>query len=144
VLGHHLALIGKHSRYEVVKTIENALESRSTPAAFTIPSLGCHTQDGFASQRQPQPAYTAWDPFRLIMPTRISPVAARALAVFVRRQLLRVWHRSLLAATDRIEGLSALGCWKGGAHISAKWNYDGAQSRMRNSTERPRGSMERG
>ncbi|PMS34975.1 integrase-like protein [Trinickia symbiotica] len=64
VLGHHIALAREYSRYDVVKTIENALEPHR-PRAFTIPGLGYGPQDGFPSQRLPELAYVTWERMRL-------------------------------------------------------------------------------
>lgn len=64
VLGYHLAMTREYSRYDVIKTIENALEPRSVPA-FTIPGLICLPHDGFASQRLPELAYVSWECIRL-------------------------------------------------------------------------------
>ncbi|MGF6789746.1 integrase [Paraburkholderia sp. 35.1] len=64
VLGYHLALTREYSRYDVIKTIENALEPRPM-RAFTIPGLVCQRQDGFASQRLPELAYVSWECMRL-------------------------------------------------------------------------------
>jgi transposase InsO family protein len=64
VLGYHLALAREYSRYDVIKTIENALESRPV-RAFTIPGLAFQRQDGFASQRLPELAYVSWVCIRL-------------------------------------------------------------------------------
>jgi transposase InsO family protein len=64
VLGHHLALTREYSRYDVIKTIENALEPRPV-RAFTIPGLACQRQEGFASQRLPELAYVSWECIRL-------------------------------------------------------------------------------
>lgn len=64
VLGYHLALTREYSRYDVIKTIENALQPRPV-RAFTIPGLTCQPQDGFASQRLPELAYVSWECMRL-------------------------------------------------------------------------------
>ncbi|WNC95293.1 integrase (plasmid) [Paraburkholderia sp. FT54] len=64
VLGYHLALTREYSRYDVIKTIENALEPRPV-RAFTIPGLACQMQEGFASQRMPELAYVTWECIRL-------------------------------------------------------------------------------
>jgi putative transposase len=64
LLGYHLALTREYSRYDVIKTIENALEPRPV-RAFTISGLASQPQDGFASQRLPELAYVSWECIRL-------------------------------------------------------------------------------
>ncbi|WP_341318388.1 integrase [Paraburkholderia sp. IMGN_8] len=64
VLGYRLVLAREYSRYDVIKTIENALEPRPR-RTFTIPGLVCAPQDGFASQRLPELAYVSWEWIRL-------------------------------------------------------------------------------
>jgi transposase InsO family protein len=64
VLGYHLALAREYSRYDVIKTIENALEPHR-PRAFTIPGLAYGPQDGFPSQRLPELAYVTWEWMKL-------------------------------------------------------------------------------
>lgn len=64
VLGYHLALAREYSRYDVIKTIEKALEPHR-PRAFTIPGLAYEPQDGFASQRLPELAYVTWEWIKL-------------------------------------------------------------------------------
>ncbi|MGT2509185.1 hypothetical protein [Cupriavidus basilensis] len=59
VLGYHLALGREYSRYDVIKTIESALEPHR-PRDFTIPGLVYGSHDGFPSQRLPELAYTTW------------------------------------------------------------------------------------
>ncbi|MFM0007978.1 integrase [Paraburkholderia dipogonis] len=64
VLGYHVALSREYGRYDVIKTIENALQPRPL-RKFTIPGLVCRPQDGFASQRMPELAYVSWEFIRL-------------------------------------------------------------------------------
>ncbi|KML38954.1 integrase [Burkholderia cepacia] len=64
VLGHHLVLAREYSRYDVIKTIEQALEPHPA-CTFTIPGLAVEPQDGFASQRLPELAYVTWEWIKL-------------------------------------------------------------------------------
>ncbi|QDQ82181.1 DDE-type integrase/transposase/recombinase [Paraburkholderia megapolitana] len=64
VLGYHLVLAREYSRYDVIKTVEKALEPHHVPT-FTIPGLACGPQDGFASQRLPELAYVSWEWMKL-------------------------------------------------------------------------------
>lgn len=52
------------SRYDVIKTIESALEPHR-PRDFTIPGLVYGSHDGFPSQRLPELAYTTWEWIKL-------------------------------------------------------------------------------
>nr|WP_238538060.1 hypothetical protein [Paraburkholderia atlantica] len=63
VLGYHIAL-GEYSRYDVVKTIENALTPHR-PRTFTIPGLAYGPHDGFPSGHMPELAYVTWEWIRL-------------------------------------------------------------------------------
>lgn len=64
VLGYHIALASEYSRYDVIKTIEKALEPHR-PCTFTIPGLAYGAQDGFPSQRLPELAYVTWEWMKL-------------------------------------------------------------------------------
>ncbi len=64
VLGYHLALGREYSRYDVIKTIESALEPHR-PRDFTIPGLDYGSHDGFPSQRLPELAYSTWEWMKL-------------------------------------------------------------------------------
>jgi putative transposase len=64
VLGYHIALAREYSRYDVIKTIENALEPHHA-RAFTIAGLARGTQDGFPSERLPELAYATWEWMKL-------------------------------------------------------------------------------
>ncbi|BCG01575.1 hypothetical protein PPGU19_095350 (plasmid) [Paraburkholderia sp. PGU19] len=64
VLGYHIALGREYSRYDVIKTIENALEPHR-PRTFTIPGLTYGPRDGFPSQRLPELAYVTWEWMKL-------------------------------------------------------------------------------
>ncbi|MGF6383339.1 putative transposase [Paraburkholderia atlantica] len=63
VLGYHIAL-GEYSRYDVIKTIENALTPHR-PRTFTIPGLAYGPHDGFPSGHMPELAYVTWEWIRL-------------------------------------------------------------------------------
>src|SRR5260370_37314193 len=64
VLGYHLVLGREYSRYDVIKTIEKALEPHRE-RAFGIPGLTYGAQDGFPSQRLPELAYVTWEWMKL-------------------------------------------------------------------------------
>ena len=64
VLGYHLVLAREYSRYDVIKTIENALEPHRA-RTFSIPGLAYGPHDGFPSQRLPELAYATWEWIRL-------------------------------------------------------------------------------
>jgi putative transposase len=64
VLGYHLVLAREYSRYDVIKTIENALEPHRA-RTFSVPGLAYGPQDGFPSQRFPELAYATWEWIRL-------------------------------------------------------------------------------
>ena len=64
VLAFHIVLASEYSRYDVIKTIEKALEPHRT-RSFTIDGLGYGPQDGFASQRLPELAYVTWEWMKL-------------------------------------------------------------------------------
>lgn len=64
VLGYHIALASEYSRYDVIKTIERALEPHH-PRIFSIPGLACGPQDGFPSHRLPELAYVTWEWMKL-------------------------------------------------------------------------------
>ncbi|EDS99755.1 Integrase catalytic region [Burkholderia ambifaria IOP40-10] len=64
VLGYHLVLAREYGRYDVIKTVEAALEPHKT-RDFTIPELGYGPMDGFPSQRLPELAYVTWETIKL-------------------------------------------------------------------------------
>jgi putative transposase len=64
VLAYHLVLAREYSRYDVIKTIEKALEPHKL-CTFSIPGLGYGSHAGFASQRLPELAYAMWEWMRL-------------------------------------------------------------------------------
>ena len=57
-------LAREYSRYDVIKTIENALEPHRA-RRFSIPGLAYGPHDGFPSQRLPELAYATWEWIRL-------------------------------------------------------------------------------
>ncbi|VWC10739.1 integrase catalytic region [Burkholderia stagnalis] len=64
VLGHHLVLAREHSRYDVIKAIEAALEPHRA-RSFTIRELDYCPMDGYPSQRMPELAYVTWEHIKL-------------------------------------------------------------------------------
>jgi putative transposase len=64
VLGYHLVIAHEYSRYDVIKTIEKALEPHRE-RTFGIPGLTYGAQDGFPSQRLPELAYVTWEWMKL-------------------------------------------------------------------------------
>jgi putative transposase len=64
VLGYNLVLGREYSRYDVVKTIENALEPHRS-RTFTIPGLSYGTQEGFPSERLLELGYATWEWIKL-------------------------------------------------------------------------------
>jgi transposase InsO family protein len=64
VLGYHIALAREYSRYDVIKTIEHALEPHR-PQTFTIPGLAYGPQEGFPSGHLPELAYVTWECIKL-------------------------------------------------------------------------------
>ncbi|WP_354687267.1 integrase [Cupriavidus necator] len=64
VLGYHLVLAREYSRYDVIKTIEKALEPHRA-RAFSIDGLGYEAQGGLPSQRWPELSYVTWEWMKL-------------------------------------------------------------------------------
>ncbi|VWC19372.1 integrase catalytic region [Burkholderia lata] len=64
VLGYRLVLAREYSRYDVIKTVEAALEPHRT-RDFTILELGYGPMDGCPSQRLPELAYVTWETIKL-------------------------------------------------------------------------------
>ncbi len=64
VIGYHIALAREYSRYDVIKTIENALTPHR-PRTFTIPGLTYGPHDGFPSGKMPELGYVTWEWIRL-------------------------------------------------------------------------------
>ncbi|MCG5076622.1 helix-turn-helix domain-containing protein [Paraburkholderia tagetis] len=64
VLGYHIVMAREYNRYDVIKTIEKALEPHGA-RAFTIAGLAYGPHEGFPSQRLPELAYATWEWIRL-------------------------------------------------------------------------------
>ncbi|WP_224082783.1 transposase family protein [Cupriavidus laharis] len=64
VLGYNLVLAREYCRYDVIKTIEKALEPH--PArAFSLDGLGYEPECGLPSQRWPELSYVTWEWMKL-------------------------------------------------------------------------------
>jgi putative transposase len=59
VLGYHLCLGREYSRYDVIRTIERALEPHR-PMHFTLPAVGYGAKGAFASTKFPELGYATW------------------------------------------------------------------------------------
>ena len=64
VLGYHLVLSREYSRYDVIKTIEQALTPHR-PRTFTLPDVGYGSTGGFPSGKLPELGYAIWERMRL-------------------------------------------------------------------------------
>lgn len=64
VLGYHLVLSREYSRYDVIKTIEQALAPHR-PRTFTLPDVGYGSAGGFPSSKLPELGYAIWERMRL-------------------------------------------------------------------------------
>jgi putative transposase len=64
VLGYHLVMGREYSRYDVIKTIENALEPHRS-RTFSIPGLSYGLQEGFPSERLLELGYATWEWIKL-------------------------------------------------------------------------------
>lgn len=64
VLGHHVSLNREYSRYDVIRTIESALEPHR-PRPFTLPGVGYGGAGGFPSARFPELGYATWQWIKL-------------------------------------------------------------------------------
>lgn len=64
VLGHHVSLNREYSRYDVIRTIESALEPHR-PRALTVPGVHYGPLDGFPSAKLPELGYATWRWFKL-------------------------------------------------------------------------------
>lgn len=64
VLGYNLVLGREYSRYDVIKTIEKALEPHRS-RIFTIPGLSYGPQEGFPSERLLELGYATWEWIKL-------------------------------------------------------------------------------
>ena len=64
VLGYHISLNRKYSRYDVIRTIEAALEPHRV-RVFTLPGVGYGALGGFPSSKLPELGYATWRWFKL-------------------------------------------------------------------------------
>jgi putative transposase len=64
VLGYHVSLNHEYSRYDVIRTIENALAPHR-PRRFTLPGLGNGVAGGFPSGKLTELGYATWQWFKL-------------------------------------------------------------------------------
>jgi putative transposase len=64
VIGFHIALAREYGRYDVIKTIENALTPHC-PRTFTKPGLTYGPHDGFPSGKMPELGYVTCEWIRL-------------------------------------------------------------------------------
>ena len=64
VLGYHLSLNREYSRYDVIRTIENAL-SPHRPREFTLAGIGYGEHGGFPSGKLSELGYASWRWFKL-------------------------------------------------------------------------------
>jgi len=64
VLGYRVSLNHEYSRYDVIRTIEAALEPHR-PRTFTLPGVGYGLLGGFPSGKLPELGYATWKWFKL-------------------------------------------------------------------------------
>ena len=64
VLGYHVSLNREYSRYDVIRTIENALAPHR-PRQFTLPGVGYGDRGGFPSGKLCELGYASWQWFKL-------------------------------------------------------------------------------
>lgn len=64
VLGYHVSLNREYSRYDVIRTIENALAPHR-PRRFTLPGVGYGAAGGFPSGKLSELGYATWQWFKL-------------------------------------------------------------------------------
>ncbi len=64
VLGHHVSLNREYSRYDVIRTIEAALEPHRS-RRFTLPGVGYGALGGFPSGKLPELGYATWQWIKL-------------------------------------------------------------------------------
>jgi transposase InsO family protein len=64
VLGYHVSLNREYSRYDVIRTIENALAPHR-PRQFTLPGVGYGSAGGFPSGKLSELGYATWQWFKL-------------------------------------------------------------------------------
>ena len=59
VLGYHVSLNREYSRYDVIRTIENALAPHR-PRQVTLPGIGYGASGGFPSGKLSELGYATW------------------------------------------------------------------------------------
>jgi hypothetical protein len=64
VLGYHVSLNREYSRYDVIRTIENA-RAPHRPRQFTVPGVGYGARGGFPTGKLPELSYANWQWFKL-------------------------------------------------------------------------------
>ena len=64
VLGYHVSLNREYTRYDVIRTIEAALEPHRA-RVFTLPGVGYGALGGFPSGKLPELGYATWHWFKL-------------------------------------------------------------------------------
>ena len=64
VLGYHVSLNREYSRYDVIRTIEAAVEPHRR-RVFTLPGVGYGACGGFPSEKLPESGYATWQWFKL-------------------------------------------------------------------------------
>lgn len=64
VLGYHVSLNREYSRYDVIRTVEAALEPHRA-RVFTLPGVGYGALGGFPSAKLPELGYASWQWFKL-------------------------------------------------------------------------------
>jgi len=83
VLGYHVSLNREYTRYDVIRTIEAALEPHR-PRNFTLPGVGYGTAGGFPSGKMPELGYAIWRWFKLDnAKANLSEDVRHALAEFI-------------------------------------------------------------
>ena len=83
VLGYHVSLSREYSRYDVIRTIEAALEPHR-PRPFTLPGVGYGALGGFPSGKLPELGYATWQWIKLDnAKANLSEDVRHALAEFI-------------------------------------------------------------
>jgi putative transposase len=83
VLGYHVSLNREYTRYDVIRTIEAALEPHQ-PRQFTLPGVSYGAVGGFPSGKLPELGYATWRWFKLDnAKANLSEDVCHALAQFV-------------------------------------------------------------
>lgn len=83
VLGYHVSLNREYSRYDVIRTIESALEPHREHV-FTLPGVGYGGLGGFPSTKIPELGFATWQWFKLDnAKANLSDDVRHALADFI-------------------------------------------------------------